>query len=185
MSKRGTKRGRSDSDEHLYPKTKQVRFNQAIPFHGQRKNQSIQDYDDLIKSSTEKFRSKHLIKDKKNRDQLLKMCRDILNDELSDPYFHFTVNENFYDTVYNACQGLAKTRLISLLKDGSFDVGRKVACRNTMVVSTSEKILLHIERSNLKRYDLWLEVEQTSSLKRHLTRDQYGKICHYHAGSNF
>ena len=170
MAEPGTKRGRSDSDDYSN-EPKRLRTNPNIPLRGQCSNRA---YADLIKSSTKKFRSKHLITDGKNRQQLEKLCRSVL-----DQSFSFTTNDPLCRPVNQSSQGVAKTRLNSLLKKGHFAAGKKVAKRNTIVVSASEKILLHIEKSNHPRFHLWVWIEQTNRLNYHLVRNNCGKVCHY------
>ena len=86
----------------------------------------------------------------------------------------------FFRTVSNACHNkLAKQRLSSLLELGYFNVSGIEARRNTIVVSASEKILIHIERSISPRFDLWLRIERISSLDHRLARNRSGLIYHY------
>ena len=157
--------------------------NPAVPIHDKKKCQSFESYDDLLKSSTKYFRSKHLITATKNRHRLKEMCQKILNDEKENSSSkvhtrHETISSEFSRAVFDSCLGLAKKRLKSLLQSGKLYQGRS-GKRNTIIVSNSEKILLHIEKSKRPSFHLKFRIDQKSSLSEHLVLDESGKICHY------
>ena len=130
-------------------------------------------YDDLIHFSTPFFRSKHLIMDYAMQQRLLDMCYYELR---YGPYIHARIGSNLFYAVADACGDLAHSRLTSVLKYGYFWAGITESWRNTLIVS--DKLLLHIERSHLPGR-IFLEIEFKKELKRHLGRDQYGKIDHF------
>ena len=130
-------------------------------------------YDDLIYSSTPFFRSKHLIMDYAAQKWLINFCNNQLR---FGPYLHFNIGSDLFYAFADACGDLAHSRLISLLEDGYFYAGTSAIWRNTLV---SEKLLLHIEKSNLSGRDLFFEIELKKELKRHLRRDHYGNIDHF------
>ena len=173
------KRSRCDGDQYTNV-SKRLRPHYAIPFQNTRRIESIQSYKSLIDASTERFRDKHLITAIQNRQRLKNMCVGLLGKGKAWHAVYVTVYSDIFRTVSNACHNkLAKERFSSLLELGYFNVRGIQARRNTIVVSASEKILLHIEKSESPRFHLWFRIDRKSSLDHHLARNGSGLIYHY------
>ena len=183
MPKRGRIEAFVENDDDYCNVSKRYRH-EDTNFKNQVKCRSFESYRHLIKNSTKKFRSKHLITDTKNRQRLKEMCQKILrNKKYNGPHSkvyanHQIITSDLSRAVSESCQGLAKKRFLQLLQLGEFNVGGS-GTRNTIVVSASEKILLHIEKSVRPRFHLWFKIEQKNSLDHHLTRNRSGLINHY------
>ena len=137
-------------------------------------------YEDLLVSCTDDFAQKHLILNQEKRSQLINVCNYELGDK-RECYVHVTKRSKLYHTVYNACQNIAKTRLKSILKTGSFQVGDtgRFAETNTLIVSLQERILVHLEKSEIQGYVLFVRIERKRNINGHFKRDAGGKIDHF------
>ena len=141
-------------------------------------------YPDLIESSTIDFRSKHLILDFKRRQHLLWICDDLLGPYYEN-YIHVADYSELDRAIDRACKGLAWKRLASITNHGYFpagEFGRYMAKTNTLIVSIRELMLVHIEKSNIPGYNLFVRIEQKKScdsMGYHFSCDAQGKIDHF------
>lgn len=142
-----------------------------------RKPRKFEFYEDLINACTEEFTSKHLIPCETSRLRLFDMCDDLLGSG-NETFIHTYYGDRIYDVLDEACFGLALQRLGCIVNRGYFDTGEI----NTIIVSSNERIFLHMEKSYRSKYDLFICIEQKRSyddMNDHLVTDEKGKIYHY------
>lgn len=168
-------------EDHFYPRKRYV------PLPSSATKRVILDYQDLIESSTSDFRSKHLILDFERRQRLLWLCDDLLG-PYCEKYFHTTDYSELDQAVGDACRGLAWNRLVSIIIDGYFTAGGFPAgtkfLTNTLIMSATyaHGMLVHIEKSNKPRYNLFIGIEQKKScdsMSYHFSCDARGNIDHF------
>ena len=147
-------------------------------------------YKSIIDSSTENFRSKHLISDEENRLNLCKLCNKKLRKGNSCQY---DVNHAFSVAVSAACGELASERLELLAHRGSFPTndfdnlhvsyGDTYSETNTTIVhyDKDETVLLHISQGDPGRRDLRFIIEKKRSVdfRTQNLRWKDRKIFHY------
>ena len=151
-----------------------------VPIRDPRTNREFKNYEDLVQSSTEEFRDKHLILNDRNRRKLLDLCYEELGRE-NETFFHVSSHHKFYKALKNACQGMAQYRLQSILKYGFFETFHFDVDTNTLIVSARGRIFVHIEKSNDDDFDLWIRIEEKTScaeMSDRLSCNSKGKIDH-------
>ena len=136
----------------------------------------FKNYDHLIKLSTPRFQSKHLIPDYGLQQRLLQICSYII-DQKYGPYIHAQKGSDLNYDISELLGDLAYERLLSIQETGYFYAGHSACRRNTIIVS--ENLLLHFEKSNWSNFDLFFEVEQTRRLSFHLGLNSCGEIDHF------
>ena len=173
------KRPRVYDDKDAYNNNKRHRpTGRWVPIRDPRTNRRFEFYSDLVEACTEDFASKHLIPHQRKRKKLYAIC-DYELGRYTEAFIHIKTGSSYtYKALYDACGPQAWERLQSILEHGRFDESDV----NTLIVSSDQRIFLHMEKSNQPGYDLFLHIEQKrnyTEMSKHLSLDDKGKIYHY------
>ena len=139
-------------------------------------------YKNIIFSSTDHFKKRHLILDEEKRIKIKKICKTKLGSERAFTISKAHRSDTFSMDVYDACEWFAKERFDDLANDGFYRTnqsGQGSSRKNTMIISGT--ILLHIKQAHRGNGYLRFEIRKITSLEERLVR----KIAHFNDNCSF
>ena len=157
---------------------------------------NLQNYQNIIDSSTENFQGRHLISNEAKRRNLLKSCKARLGkrNKCRKKQYDANVGDAFAKDVIAACGPIALDRLQSLKRQGLFPTNAQsgfdnlhvsywesFSNTNTMIVhyDDNETVLLHIRKGNSCDLRFIIEKKRSLDLRCNNLGWEDGKISHY------
>ena len=136
-------------------------------------------YGDLLRDSSDSFQDKHILLDNYSRKQLLMFSKRLLRGSKSYSEDIFFSNR-FLHKLRCALGPLARARYKEMVTYGDFSTGLNRTCTtNSIILSKSEGIVLHLTKLSNSMFDFNLEIEVNPLLSWNLGRNYYGQINHY------